>query len=440
MQLDAENRTEQGVSCDRKLSHCWDDELKRAVFEKAISARGYWRSKSFEQMAAVLLSHGYAPMRQALAERVEAVAGGSDDDPKYAQIAAAGLVGHSEDAAWPLIWPAVLANKTFGRDLLMTIAHGLHHNTGGFASKLTDAQLGDLFIWLVREFPYSQDRQHEGVYSPAVRELRNGISRFLEEKGTSSAVVALQSASMALPDLSWLASVVVEARKNMLQKTWIPLDPDALLEVVAKPSAALVRNADELQSLLVEAIGVLEGRLQGETPQAFALWDQTDRSRGNERFRPKDENHLSDWLKASLEAELAARSIVVAREVEIRRGEGQGKGERTDIHVTAIIPSVEEQSSGRAMVIIETKGCWNPELLTAMRGQLVDRYLKDNQCRHGIYLVGWYMCDQWDDDQGQKRSTPDWCIEEAREFFDAQAKEMPPDVAIEGTVIDARLR
>ena len=99
LQLDAEDRTEQGISCVRKLEECWDDELKRAVFEKTLSARGYWRSKSFEQMVAVLLSHGYAPMRQALAERVEAVASGSNDDSEYAQIAAAGLVRHSEDAA-----------------------------------------------------------------------------------------------------------------------------------------------------------------------------------------------------------------------------------------------------------------------------------------------------------------------------------------------------
>ena len=42
------------------------------------------------------------------------------------------------------------------------------------------------------------------------------------------------------------------------------------------------------------------------------------------------------------------------------------------------------------------KGCWNAELNTAMVSQLVNRYLKDNQCHHGLYLVGWFQCSEWD--------------------------------------------
>ena len=42
------------------------------------------------------------------------------------------------------------------------------------------------------------------------------------------------------------------------------------------------------------------------------------------------------------------------------------------------------------------KGCWNAELNTAMELQLVDRYLKDNQCHHGLYLVGCFQCSEWD--------------------------------------------
>ena len=39
-------------------------------------------------------------------------------------------------------------------------------------------------------------------------------------------------------------------------------------------------------------------------------------------------------------------------------------------------------------VIVEAKGCWNKDLKTAMRDQLRDRYLKENQCSHGLYVVG----------------------------------------------------
>jgi hypothetical protein len=444
LQLDAEDRTEQGISCERKLEGCWNNDLKHAVYEKTVAARSYWRSKSFEHVTCVLLSHGYAPMRRVCVGQVQSVTDGTCDNHEHAQISAAGLISHSEDAAWSTIWPAVQANRTFGRNLLMSIAHGLHHNAGEFASKLSDLQLAELFIWLVREFPYSEDRDHDGVHRPdeddSVRELRNRIVSVLEARGTVDAVAGLQTASKALPHLDWLASVVVEARKNTLRRTWIPLEPNELLALAARPTSALVRNADELQSLVLDALTLLEKRLQGETPQACLLWDQTSRVKGNEKFRPKDENHLSDWVKSNLETLLATRAVVVAREVEIRRGEGSGIGERTDIHVTAVVPGMRPNTTDTVRVIIETKGCWNAELKSAMKDQLVDRYLQDNDCRHGIYLVGWYSCDQWTDGLNQKRATPDWSLDDARRVFEDQAKEMPADVEIRAFVLDARLR
>lgn len=75
-----------------------------------------------------------------------------------------------------------------------------------------------------------------------------------------------------------------------------------------------------------------------------------------------------------------------------------------------------------------------------MKTQLVDQYLKDNQCRHGIYLVGWYMCDQWNDDHYQKKSTLNWSLDEAKEFFVTQADGMPLNVTIKAFVLNARLR
>jgi hypothetical protein len=58
-----------------------------------------------------------------------------------------------------------------------------------------------------------------------------------------------------------------------------------------------------------------------------------------------------------------------------------------------------------------------------MEGQLIGRYLKDNpQCSHGLYLVGWYNCDQWDDQDYRKKRSPTLSIDEARERFEEQAK------------------
>lgn len=70
------------------------------------------------------------------------------------------------------------------------------------------------------------------------------------------------------------------------------------------------------------------------------------------------------------------------------------------------------------VLIIETKGCWNGELMTAMQSQLKERYLRPLGPGHGLYLVGWYACEFW---QGQddKRCR---CERAAIDPADLQAK------------------
>lgn len=146
-------------------------------------------------------------------------------------------------------------------------------------------------------------------------------------------------------------------------------------------------------------------------------------------------------MKSHLDEDLKQKGVIVNREVEIRRGERTGKGERTDIHVAAISRGSSGEEYDRVSVIIEAKGCWNKDLNLAMKTQLVDRYLKDNRCQHGLYLVGWFNCDQWDDNDYRKQQTPKLSIEEARKQFEAQAAELSQsDVQVKAFVMNTALR
>ena len=127
-------------------------------------------------------------------------------------------------------------------------------------------------------------------------------------------------------------------------------------------------------------------------------------------------------MKLHLDEDLRNAGIVVNREVEIRRGHSPGIGERTDIHVDAISYNATGDVLDRVTAIIETKGCWYRDLDSAMETQLENRYLKDNQCRHGIYLIGWFDCAQWDN--GDYRNVPRDNVEEARVRFDEQAGQL----------------
>ena len=145
---------------------------------------------------------------------------------------------------------------------------------------------------------------------------------------------------------------------------------------------------------------------------------------------PSDIRKLPGWQNAD----------ALTRQRILRAAEGSGIGERTDIQVTAVVPGLRPNTTDTVRAIIEAKGCWNTGLRSAMKDQLVDRYLQDNDCRHGIYLVGWYRCDQWNGRLGQKSATPGWSLDDARRFFEDQAQEMPADIKIRAFVLDARLR
>ena len=70
---------------------------------------------------------------------------------------------------------------------------------------------------------------------------------------------------------------------------------------------------------------------------------------------------------------------------------------------------------------------------------LKDRYLKDNKCDRGIYLVGWFNCPQWDTSDSRKQ--PAGTREEAMKRFNDQATALSKDgITIRGFVLNTSLR
>jgi hypothetical protein len=130
--------------------------------------------------------------------------------------------------------------------------------------------------------------------------------------------------------------------------------------------------------------------------------------------RPKDEGDLSDWLKVHLQEDLAGRRIVVNREVEIRRAPGPGIGQRTDIHVDAVAKNAGVERIIRA--VIEVKGCWNRELKSAIETQLADSYLTGAGNQFGLYVVGWFSSDRWDESDTNRAP----CSARSRKEVDAE--------------------
>jgi hypothetical protein len=92
-------------------------------------------------------------------------------------------------------------------------------------------------------------------------------------------------------------------------------------------------------------------------------------------------------------------------------------------------------------VIIEVKGCWNTECRTSMEGQLGQRYLSSGVTRHGVYLVGWFDCPQWNSKDYRRHQRAYSDLGEARRACAEQAQELsrPGRWANAAKVLDCRL-
>ena len=251
--------------------------------------------------------------------------------------------------------------------------------------------------------------------------------------GTAAAVETLRNVLLKLPDRDWLAYRLLDAEQIMRRKTWNPLSPGEIIRVTETTRGVLIQSAEQLAGVLVEALRSYERELHGEQTPVRALWDyQAD----NKTFRPVDENALSDHVRLFLKRELQESGIVLNREVEIGRVPHAPVGMRTDIKVDALRKSEHSDVFSTITAVIETKGCWNRELLTAMKAQLIDDYLVKLAAPVGIYLVGWFDKNKWDPRDYRRNDTADWTIHEAQRHFDEQAAGMPKSFIMSAVVLD----
>ena len=355
-------------------------------------------------------------------------------------MAARVLVTHADDSGWKTLWPIMKRDEPFGRQVVEAFAGSVYRRQTSVAERLGEDELGELFLWLAREYSYDTDPRHEGVHAVGpdeeVRNFRNSVLNQLKGRGTPRAVAAIRKLVVELPELPWLKWTLVEAQENTRRRNWIPLQPAEILTLADNPDSRLVQNGEQLLRVIVESLERLQQKLHGETPAAIDLWNEVRPG----VFQPRDENRFSDYVKRHFDEDLKGRGIVANREVQIRRGTGSAKGQATDIHIDAITRSAAGEVTDQITVIVETKGCWNRDIDRAMETQLKNRYLKDHHSPLGVYLVGWFNCLQWNDNDHRKARSPRITLEEARDKFKNQAATLSANgTQVRAFVLDATL-
>ncbi len=431
--LDAE--LEEGkASVIRRARGIWDTRIEALVLERA--RREDVASDARTDLVGALLEHDSAPGRT-LAEGLLApdrLAGNAAQRELAVNVAQL-FVELADDPGWSLLWPLVEVDAAFGREVFEAVAMERERTV---ADRLSEKELGELFLWLEGQYPHGTDPElPDGVAFMGRREQvgfwRDGVLRGLVGKSTPEAVEQLQRLAEELPHLVFLHAYRREAEERVRRTRWTPPRPADVVRMGADASRRWVTSDGELREAVGESLQRAQEALQASTPAAADLWDTTAK-------RPKSENELSDWLKRWLDTDLRGRGIVVGREVQVRPGPGGKMGESTDLLVEAIAGERVEGAE-KVSVTIEVKGCWHAEVDDAMETQLAERYLRNEGQHQGIYIVGWFAADDWDEGDWRRRVCARRSLSDSRCYYSEQASDVSnrQDVAIGAAVLDVSL-
>jgi len=182
VRIDKENRATGRLSMMYRVKGCWDHRLAQALLAKAKDET--LMPDSLQCLLAELLNHGVKEAK-GFAESLISLPPPSGDRRARAIVAACMLMAHADDAGWSVVWPAMQQDTTFGRDAISGLAQSADESAGAMGHLLTEDQLTELYLWVVRQYPYAEDLQHEGVYEVGPRDRvarwRDALLRQLKE-------------------------------------------------------------------------------------------------------------------------------------------------------------------------------------------------------------------------------------------------------------------
>lgn len=423
------------------LDNCADERMTKFLLEKV--KRPNFNIKASADILRFLLSKHNEETKEYVESIIKLPLSTDPGEKEKTLVAAASLVWVADQQDWDFLWTLIQKDKEFGR-LVLEKAHDDRLRGSGILQGLSEKQLSELYLWMMKEYPPETYSQPEGEYvevTPQISlgEWRDSVLRTLMDKGSAEGCREVERIAKILPDRKWIREyTLLETKRIALQKSWQAPFIEQIFKMVENNELRLVNSADELMELVLDSLESFQDKLQkGEHPQAIDLWNEKRTKVGEKTLvvsSPKDENRLSDKIKTHLQDDLPG--TVINREVEIKRGS------KTDIHISTFTKDNLGRPEDLLKLTIEVKGCWNDELDTAMESQLSGKYLDGTDCDHGIYLIGWFQCEKWNDTtDSRKNKCPKTDIEEARKKYKEQANQLSQkkDQKLFSIIADVRL-
>lgn len=310
--------------------------------------------------------------------------------------------------------------KLISRDAYRTSYNNMSNDICKF--NFNDSELAQIYNLFETFYPSSEDTYPNGEITERdeISEFKRSIINKCINEGNLQFFEYLNKFKNIEVKDFW----VTRAKRNYSIKQYQFITIDALIDLILNTKCRVVLNEKHLFDIVIETLNDLKTNLRNNSTY-LRVWNECE----NNSCFPKNEMALSDEIKRLLLKEL--NNIIINREVEIQpkiAGEGS--------HIPDLLVQCKTVDNKTASIIIEVKGCWNAELRSSIRSQLYDRYLCDDNCyKYGIYLIGWYWCDKWDNERKDSKINKikkenrfsETDIFETEEFFNKRALELSKD-------------
>ncbi|PIG91713.1 hypothetical protein CSQ79_19415 [Gloeocapsopsis sp. IPPAS B-1203] len=246
--INQQNQERDYLSVIDRFDKCWDKRLKLALLEKAKDPK--LKPKCLGEILEKLLKQGFTEARNFAKSLISFALPSDENEREKVLIAARVLVENSDPCSWSFIWSLIQQDSSFGREVLeLAACHHLHE----IQLNLTETQLADLYVWLVRQYPHNEDPDHSNevlAHWATARDdmarLRDNVLTQLKERGTLQACAEIQRLIQELPNIAWLRKTLINAQINMRRKTWQPPKPEEVLQLVVSPEPSNLELYNQL--------------------------------------------------------------------------------------------------------------------------------------------------------------------------------------------------
>ena len=369
----------------REFRECWDEDLSDLVVE---TLSHHVSNPSSIQYGVDFLSQYDPDSALRIWTNFKKVRRGKGAAKRF-RAATAGIAGKRLFDFWPDLWPSISRDGPLAKAVFISCPRHERHEF--FSNAQVSAEyLEKLYLRLLELFPKADDPPTPaGMHSPTPRmevaRFRDEIISKIAEMGNNGAVESLQRIADHLPsdEAIWIRWKRADAISALRRGSYRPPETSIVLDLVQRTESRWIADEDDLIELVVESLDRLQRNISKTTNSWRShFWKELKAKGGKKSWRPRSETEMAaevaTWLQADLSPE---KGVFVQREIQIQFNK------RTDIEVSAVTISGEKLRP--LQIVIEAKGCWHPDILTAHSDQLVADYLRKNGRTHGIYLIFW---------------------------------------------------